>query len=82
MIFYWTMFCCLIAVLTRDLKTEIESLLKQAIRMENSPSKRLEVYQVIQQELLKEKPNSIILESLVLLLESNVRENTLYKKTN
>lgn len=50
-------------------KKEIEYILKQAIQEENGTSKRLEVYLAIQQEIGKQSPNVVILESLMLLLE-------------
>ena len=42
--------------------------------MEKGPSKRLDTYQAIRQEVTKPKPSVIILESLMLLLENNVEK--------
>lgn len=56
-------------MISRNPKKEIEGILKQIMQAEKDPSRRLDVYRVIQQEILKENPNAIILESLVLMIE-------------
>lgn len=60
--------------MSRDSKKEIERILDQVIRMEKGPSKRLDTYQAIRQEVTKPKSSIIILESLMLLLENNVEK--------